>query len=244
MIRGLFASEVLINEKIWYAIHLTRNPAMKTHQLSAVVFDCDGVLLESNAAKTLAFGRTVEAFGQEAMDKMTAYHKAHGGVSRVKKFQWFYRNIARQPLPDPLLDTLCQRFSDLCRSAVLSAPMVPGAQKSLEFLKGRVPLFVASGTPEKELEDILYQRGLSHYFEGVHGTPPEKEFLLERIIRTGGFNPSAVVMVGDASTDLKAARYCRTLFYGRGDAFSPENVPWGEDLTGLVDYLSKGFDFV
>ncbi len=121
--------------------------------------------------------------------------------------------------------------------------MVAGARETLDVLKGRVPIFVASGTPEKELVDILTQRGLSPYFQGIHGTPPEKEHLLEGIISTNHFAPSTVMMVGDASTDLKAAQYCGSLFYGRGESFLKDNVPWGDDLTGLSEYLLRGFDF-
>jgi hypothetical protein len=43
--------------------------------------------------------------------------------------------------------------------------------------------------------------------------------------------------------DLKAAQYCSSLFYGRGERFSEDNVLWSEDLKGLVDYLSCNFDF-
>jgi len=215
---------------------------MEKQKLSAVVFDCDGVLIESNAVKTLAFGQTVAEFGQKAMDLLMDYHREHGGISRFKKFEWFYREVVKLPLSDEMMDTLCDRFTQLCIDAVLDAPMVPGAKKSLDLLSGRLPIFVASGTPEKELQDILIQRGLAPYFKSIHGTPPEKQYLLEWIISENGLDASKVLMVGDAVTDLKAAQYCNALFYGRGERFSGDSVPWSEDLTGLVDYLSCIFD--
>lgn len=203
-----------------------------------MVFDCDGVLIESNAAKTKAFGRTVAGFGQKAMDRLMAYHREHGGVSRFKKFEWFYREVVKAPLSDKTMDTLCNRFARFCMDAVLDAPMVAGAKESLDLLSGRLPVFVASGTPEKELRDVLAHKGLTPCFKGIHGTPPEKQYLLERILSENSLDASTVLMVGDAVTDLKAAQYCSTLFYGRGERFSKDNVPWSEDLTGLVDYLS------
>lgn len=210
---------------------------MEKQKLSAVVFDCDGVLIESNAVKTMAFGQTVEEFGPEAMDRLMKYHREHGGISRFKKFEWFYREVVKAPLSDEMMDILCDRFTQFCIDAVLNVPMVAGARESLDFLSGKLPLFVASGTPEKELQDVLIQRELAPYFKRIHGTPPEKQYLLERIIRENGLDASKVLMVGDAMTDLKAAQYCNTLFYGRGERFRDNNVPWGQDLTGLVDYL-------
>lgn len=206
------------------------------------MFDCDGVLIESNAVKTLAFGQTVKEFGQEAMDHLMDYHLENGGISRFKKFEWFYREVVKAPLSDQMMGTLCDRFTKNCIDAVLAAPMVGGARECLDLLNGRVPLFVASGTPEQELREILIKRGLAPYFKGISGTPPEKQYLLERIINENGLGASSVLMVGDAVTDLKAAQYCNTLFYGRGDRFRQDNVPWNEDLTGLVEYLTGSFD--
>ena len=211
---------------------------MIKQKIAAVVFDCDGVLIESNGIKTLAFGQTVAEFGQKAMDQLMDYQREYGGISRVKKFEWFYREVVKTPLSDEMMDTLCVRFTQLCIDAVLAAPMVTGAKESLDLLAGKLPMFVASGTPEKELQDILIQRGLAPYFKGIHGTPPEKQYLLERIISENRLEASTVLMVGDAVTDLKAAQYCNSLFYGRGERFSEDTVPWSDDLTGLVDYLS------
>lgn len=217
---------------------------MEKRKLSAVVFDCDGVLIESNVVKTLAFGQTVKAFGQKAMDQLMNYHREYGGISRFKKFEWFYREVVKAPLSDETMDALCDRFTRLCIESVLDAPMVAGAKESLERLSGRLPMFVASGTPDKELKDILIQRKLAPYFKGIHGTPPEKQDLLDRIITENRLDPAEVLMVGDAITDLKAAQYCQTLFYGRGKRFSDDKVPWSEDLMGLVDYLGREFGIV
>ena len=46
-------------------------------------------------------------------------------------------------------------------------------------------------------------------------------------------------MVGDSVSDLEAAQFVGTLFYGRGNWFSNLECPWGEDLTGLDQYLKK-----
>ena len=183
---------------------------MKKRKLSAMVFDCDGVLIESNTIKTQAMGKTVDEFGQAAMDRLMAYHNEHGGVSRFKKFEWFYREVVKEPFSDKMMTVLCNRFTQLCFDAVLNAPMVIGAKESLELLSGRLPMFVASGAPEKELQDILLQRGLAPYFKSIHGTPPEKQYLLERIIYANKLDASEVLMVGDALTDLEAAQYCKS----------------------------------
>ena len=49
--------------------------------LSLIVFDCDGVILESVDAKTKAFGQVAEPLGAEARDRLLLYHTLPGGVS-------------------------------------------------------------------------------------------------------------------------------------------------------------------
>lgn len=215
---------------------------MKKQRLSAVVFDCDGVLIESNAIKTQAFGQTVKEFGLKAMERLMDYHEENGGISRFKKFEWFYETVVKAPLTDDMMESLCSRFKKLCIDAVIEAPMVAGAQSSLDLLSGKIPLFVASGTPEKELQEVLEKRELTSYFKTICGTPPEKNYLLQQIIVENNLDASTVLMVGDAVTDLKAAEFNHSLFYGRGDLFSNDNVPWSNDLVGLIDYITLHFD--
>ncbi len=213
---------------------------MQKISLSAVIFDCDGVLIESDAAKTRAFGETViDEFGELAAEQLMAHHRANGGISRISKFRWFYREIVKAPLSDEKLDSLCQRFTDLCLDTVLSVPLVPGAQQCLDLLFPGLPLFVASGTPQQELEYVLSRHNLTQYFKSIHGTPPEKHELLKQILTANHLDPAQVLMVGDASTDLDAARYNNCRFYGRGNYFADQNVPWSQDLTGLYQYLTE-----
>ena len=98
----------LIKEKFTFLLNklmefVKRNRTVKKQKLSAVVFDCDGVLIESNAVKTRAFGQTVVEFGQKAMDQLMDYHREHGGISRFKKFEWFYSEVVKAPLSDELI---------------------------------------------------------------------------------------------------------------------------------------------
>lgn len=211
---------------------------MQLVEISAVVFDCDGVLIESNAVKTQAFGDTVVEYGQDAMDRLMAYHNENGGVSRFKKFEWFFDEVIEKPLTQSGMKALCDTFHRLCFEAVVNAPLVDGAREVLEAFYGKLPMFVASGTPQPELQDVLEANGLARYFEFIAGTPPEKSFLLQNIVDKYRLVPSTVLMVGDSLTDLQAARDCKTQFYGRGKKFESENVAWGPDLTGLTRWIA------
>jgi len=53
-----------------------------------LVFDCDGVVLNSNKIKTQAFYEATKQFGHESAQALVDYHVANGGISRYAKFEW------------------------------------------------------------------------------------------------------------------------------------------------------------
>ena len=215
---------------------------MVMNKLEAVVFDCDGVILESADLKSEAFRRIGGLFGPEIQGRFYEYHLRHTGVSRYEKFAWLYRTEYEREITLEDSRRLGELFTDYCLEAVRAASFVPGFEESLAWLQGQgAALFVASGTPQSELEETLAAKGLSDRFQGILGTPPAKSELLAKIIEEGPFNPSLVLMVGDGETDLKAAQANGTLFFGRGSAFDGRGVPWAADLAGLIPWVEKRF---
>ena len=142
--------------------------------LSLIVFDCDGVILESVDAKTKAFGQVAGPLGAEARDRLLLYHTLHGGVSRREKFAWLYREVFHREITPEEMEDCCARFVSYALDNVLNAPLVPGVMDVLERWHGRVPMYVCSGTPQEELQSVLEQRGLARYFTGICGTPPPR----------------------------------------------------------------------
>lgn len=211
-------------------------------KLEAIIFDCDGVILESADLKSQAFFKIGEPFGPEIQKRFYDYHLGHTGVSRYEKFAWLYQHELGREITREESENLGQLFADYCTEAVRQAPFVPGFEATLAEFQGRVPMFVASGTPQEELSQTLADRGLTGKFKAILGTPPNKSALLARIILENGFNPSQALMVGDGETDLKASQDNDTLFYGRGELFKESGWPWSADLNGLTDYL-RGFSW-
>jgi len=172
-------------------------------RLKGIILDCDGVLLESVDIKTEAYRSLFREF-PEQQDAIVAYHLANGGLSRVEKIAHIYRDILRQPLSEGQLALLCRRFADLSLTAVLTAPLVSGTREFLDVCRGRVHVFVASGTPQGELEQVLRHQRLDG-FTAVFGSPLSKTEILGQILSGWALAPEDVLAVGDAPTDRRAA---------------------------------------
>lgn len=207
--------------------------------VKCLVFDCDGVILDSVPVKTNAFGRLVEEFGPEARDMMVMYHKAHGGVSRYRKFAWFFEQVLHRAITPEESTAWGKKFTDLCLDEVRRCPMIPGANEVLHAWHGKLPMYVCSGAPKEELDLVLQERGLYELFNGVYGSPPAKTELLKAIVlREERLMPEEFVMVGDAGTDRDAAEGAETQFYGIGPELKGGSFPWSPDLNGFKEWLA------
>ena len=186
--------------------------------LRAIVFDFDGVVLESADLKTEAFIEMFAHHGAEVAAKVREHHLANLGISRFKKFEWIYANVLQQPLSEAQSQALGEQFSTLALDKILAAPFVPGAHEALQGLSQRLPLFVASGTPQAELELIIERRGLRGYFREVWGTPTEKPVILRDLMARFGFAAAQMLFIGDGLSDYKAAAAVETAFLARDTA--------------------------
>jgi len=187
--------------------------------IKAVIFDFDGVLVESAEIKTEAFGQLFSTY-PDKVHEIVEYHKRNMGISRYVKFRYFYENILGKELSHNEEMELGEKFSQIVLEKILKAPFVGGALDFLDKYHKKIPLFIASGTPDNELQYIVEERGISRYFKEIHGTPRKKPEIVLDILSRYSLNAPEVVFVGDAESDLKASRETSVRFIAR---ISPGN---------------------
>jgi HAD superfamily hydrolase (TIGR01549 family) len=208
--------------------------------IRAIIFDFDGVILDSVDIKTRAFARLFEEHGPDVVRQVVAHHLANGGISRFRKFAHIYEHILHRQMPAGESERLGDKFSDLVFDEVSKAAWIPGAPDFLEQQHGRYLFFIASGTPQEELERIVALRDLEKYFTGIFGSPATKEQITQRVLEAHGLRRDEVVFVGDAMTDFNAAKASGVGFVGiapaAGNPFPPGTVSL-PDLRGLGGVL-------
>jgi beta-phosphoglucomutase len=214
--------------------------------VKSIIFDFDGVILESVSVKTEAF-RSLFSFAPQHVEEIVRFHQDNGGMSRFDKFDYIYRNILREPLPDQKRRNLSDEFSSLVFKKILEAPFVPGARELIEKIYLSIPLFIVSATPQNELDAIITQRGLSPFFKRIYGSPRKKTDCIWEIVMSMDISPDAIIFIGDAKNDLDAALKTGVRFIGRTRQGDPDiftGCPGVEghisDLTDLEVYLGAG----
>jgi phosphoglycolate phosphatase-like HAD superfamily hydrolase len=206
--------------------------------IKAIIFDFDGVLVESVNVKTRAFAKMFEDKGEEVVRQVTSFHLKNGGMTRDKKIMFYYNEILKCPLSDEKLEELCDTFSRLVVDEVIRSPYVEGAKEFLEKFYSEIDFYVASGTPEQELREIVKRRGMSLFFKGVFGSPAQKGEIAKMILKQNGYNSKEVVYVGDSIADLRGAIESGTRFIGRlddsgYDPFTDNDVNVVKDMTEI-----------
>ncbi|UWQ35150.1 HAD family hydrolase (plasmid) [Leisingera sp. M527] len=168
-----------------------------------LVFDCDGVILDSNRVKTEAFRQAALPYGAEAAEALVAHHVANGGISRYLKFQHFLDGIV--PGRDgPGLEALLASYAGAVRAGLMTCAAAPGLQE----LRAAFPdqrWLIVSGGDQAELREIFAARGLDRLFDGgIFGSPDTKDAILARELDSGNIRPQALFL-GDSTYDHRAA---------------------------------------
>ncbi|NOY56580.1 MAG: HAD family phosphatase [Actinobacteria bacterium] len=173
--------------------------------MTPVVFDCDGVLVDSEALAWDAWSAVLTRYGTTPSD---ADIELLTGRSEADAYDHFARRVALPPsgrLSEELAIAISQRFTT-------SLEAFEDVEDTLEALVARdVPLAVASSSSRRRLALSLSSTGLDRFFQvvvagdEVDAGKPEPDVFLEAARRLG-FSPEVCVAVEDSPAGVMAAK--------------------------------------
>ena len=186
-------------------------------KVSAVVFDFDGTLVESNALKRQGFFDLVagDAVGLAVMHKVleNAVGDRHSVLTAYAEL------CARKGVVCADIGTLVQRYSASVDSSVAAAPEIFGVTELIYRLRtAGCRIYLSSATPLPNLVDIVKQRHWETWFNGVFGNPSQKSETLSRIQAEQSLTAQEMAVVGDGTDDRDSARRIGCAFFPVGEA--------------------------
>lgn len=177
---------------------------MNLDAYNTLVFDCDGVILDSNQVRARAFYNAALPYGRQHAAALQAYHIRHGGVSRYVKFEILLRDMVGVAVTEQAMQALLHAFTTEATIGLLSCPIAPG----LEALRQATPharWILVSGADEQELRNVFAQRNIAAWFDGgIFGSPCNKDDILLRELDRGNLHQPALFF-GDSRYDHQAA---------------------------------------
>lgn len=178
---------------------------------STLVFDCDGVILDSNSIKTEAFRAIALPWGEDAADELVSYHVANGGISRHNKISYFLNHIlparfSRDSCGShrPSFDKLLSNYAKIVRDGLINCPIAERLE-DLRLQTSNSNWCIVSGSDQTELRQIFSARKLDHLFDGgIFGSPDDKDSILARELARGSIR-SPSLFLGDSRYDHMAS---------------------------------------
>ncbi|WP_252107376.1 MULTISPECIES: HAD family hydrolase [unclassified Halomonas] len=168
-----------------------------------LVFDCDGVVLNSNQVKSQAFYQAALPYGNAAAQALVDYHIQNGGISRYKKFAYFLENLVPGQ-KGPALDELLDRYAAEVYEGLMGCDIAERLQ-TLRAITANARWLIVSGGDQAELRKVFAARGLAELFDGgIFGSPDTKDEILTRELKKGNIQQPALFL-GDSKYDWQAA---------------------------------------
>jgi HAD superfamily hydrolase (TIGR01509 family) len=196
----------------------------------AVVFDLDGVLVDSDHI----WHEVREGLARERGGRWTDHSEADMmGMSSTEWSQYLHDVVGLPQAPQELNDEVVRRM--LARYEV-ELPLIGGAAEAVQRLASSFRLAVASSSNRELIDGVLAAAGLAEHFEvtvsseEVARGKPSPDVYLEAARRLG-LDPAACAAIEDSANGIRAAHAAGM----RVVAIPNRRYPPAADALGLAD---------
>ena len=185
------------------------------NMIKNILFDFDGVIIDSMPTKTEGFRKIFSDFEPEAVQKILDYNNLNGGLSRYVKIRYFFEEILSSSIEENEVLRYADDFSkivkkELTNKELLIAEVVDFLQRNHKNYR----LHIVSGADEKELQYLCKELGVDQYFLSIHGSPTHKNDLVKQLLEKHKYDLSETILIGDSINDHEAAEVNKIGFYG------------------------------
>jgi len=204
---------------------------MRPNDFEVILWDFDGVIIDSNSVREFGFREVLKEFDPEQVEQLIDFHNANGGWSRYVKFRYFYEEILKCPISESQVQELANSFSSIMVESLPNPELL--IEETVRFIQemnsqGK-QMHIVSGSDDNELRSLCDELELSKYFLSINGSPTPKSALVKAIIDNGNISASQYCLIGDAVNDYDAANQNEIQFFGYNN----------KELMNYGDYINK-----
>jgi HAD superfamily hydrolase (TIGR01509 family) len=173
-------------------------------KIRAVIFDLDGVLVDSEEVWDAARRQLTEDSGGRWSDSAT---QDMMGMSSIEWSRYMYEELGVKMPPEEISAAVVRRMEGLYRQHL---PLIPGAREAVERVAARWPIGLASSANRPVIEVVLELSNLGGFFEAtvsseevVRGKPAPDVYL--EAARRLRVDPALCAAVEDSSSGILSA---------------------------------------
>jgi beta-phosphoglucomutase len=217
-------------------------------QADAVIFDFDGVIVDTEPLHYRAFQRVLEPLGlgfpwQEYVDSYMGFDDRD---AFMEAFITHGRSLDADTL-HALVEHKAQIFQVIIQDGIIAYPGVTELIKKLHHCP--VPLAISSGALLSDITPILQQLDIAHCFDviitadNVTKSKPDPEsyrLAFERLNLRAGTSPERTVAIEDTPAGIAAAKGAGLPVIGLTNSYPKEFLT---DATVIIDSLEELIPF-
>jgi phosphoglycolate phosphatase-like HAD superfamily hydrolase len=185
------------------------------NKINTILWDFDGVILDSMSVRDEGFVHTLRGFPEDQVQDLLTYHRKNGGLSRYVKFRYFFESIRNEKVSEEKIIQLSAVFSNYMRENLINKDYL--INDSLSFIEQnyrKVSMHIVSGSDQNELRFLCDKLGISHFFKSINGSPTPKNTLVYQVIKQYGVDKATTALIGDSHNDFEAAEVNDISFFG------------------------------
>lgn len=202
--------------------------------IKTILFDFDGVILDSMKIKGDGFVELFKGYPIDAVQKLESYHYANGGISRFEKIRYFFNTILETPISNEKIDLFAHQFSEIIAQKLFDTKnLIADTMHFIEKNYKKYHLYIVSGAEQNELRALCNSFKIDHFFVAIYGSPTPKTLLVRNILEQNNILKNEVILIGDSINDYDAASKNGIVFFGYNNEF----------LKGKGNYISVLKDF-
>ena len=216
-------------------------------QAEAVIFDFDGVIVDTEPLHYSAFQRTLEPLGLHFT--WEEYVETYIGFDDRDAFRYAFSSLGTPLSPEGLHDLIEQKalfFAEVIRSGVSAYPGVLDLISHLHARKS--PLAICSGALRADIDPILSMLGITDCFDvivtadDVAASKPDPECYLLAFQRLQSahhcsFTKAATLAIEDTPAGISAAKAAGLLVCAVTNSYSADRLDQATFVTESLSLL-------
>lgn len=180
-----------------------------------ILFDFDGVILDSMPTREYGFREVFKKFDDDLVERLLEFHNINGGLSRYVKIRYFYEELLKQKISDEEIKKIADKFSIIMKKELIDKKYL--IKETLNFLEdkgSKYNLHIVSGSDEIELRYLCEELDVAKYFHSIHGSPTHKNDLVKNVLKEYRYTLEETILIGDSINDYEASKINGIEFYG------------------------------
>ena len=201
-------------------------------KLQCVIFDMDGVIIDSEEIHKKAYYETFKSLG---VDVSEALYKTLTGSSTINAFQKLVNHFNLDNIPEDLVLQKRKRYVNYFENDP-TLSLVHGVKDLIHFLyEQNITLVLASSSAMVNINRVFSRFGLNQYFTAkisgadLTASKPHPE-IFEKAVLLGNASNENCIVIEDSDNGIKSANVAEIFVIGYKNPFSADQTLKNADL--------------